>query len=329
MTIEIQEKRFASRYFALPLVEMAQQRGVHPDISLAGSKLFHQDLITQDPAISFLQHSIIINNIIAQPSCREISFIYGQFLLNTLLSAFGELLFNCCDINQLLRVLTLKGEQILPWLHFRRFASDEHICLVFSPALAKPNKGVERFIYEMYASLICGYLKWRCLDFNAQLQFPYAKPTLSAQYLSHLHLNYSFSSQDFAINISKDSLRSLQRDAFPCVVAAKMRAMPNTERGFLSEVHHLILKHPKVQSEHLAQILGVSPATFKRKLKLHGTSFVAERDAMQRQQAMFYVKEQGLSNEQAAQALQFNDITNFRRAFKRWTGLLPSQLRKV
>ena len=32
------------------------------------------------------------------------------------------------------------------------------------------------------------------------------------------------------------------------------------------------------------------------------------------------------SNDEVAQRLGFNDITNFRRSFKRWTGRVPSEL---
>jgi len=35
-----------------------------------------------------------------------------------------------------------------------------------------------------------------------------------------------------------------------------------------------------------------------------------------------------MNNEQVAAHLHFNDITNFRRAFKRWTGLTPSDSRQ-
>ena len=37
----------------------------------------------------------------------------------------------------------------------------------------------------------------------------------------------------------------------------------------------------------------------------------------------------GYSNEEVAAYLQFNDSTNFRRSFKRWTGLSPSALRQL
>ena len=37
----------------------------------------------------------------------------------------------------------------------------------------------------------------------------------------------------------------------------------------------------------------------------------------------------GYSNDEVASYLRFNDTTNFRRSFKRWTGLAPSSLRRL
>ena len=39
------------------------------------------------------------------------------------------------------------------------------------------------------------------------------------------------------------------------------------------------------------------------------------------------INNQAFSNEQIAAYLGFHDANNFRRSFKRWTGLTPSMLR--
>ena len=68
-------------------------------------------------------------------------------------------------------------------------------------------------------------------------------------------------------------------------------------------------------------------ATFKRKLKQHGSSFQELQDQLRKQQAVYWLQLQGLNNEESAIKMEFSDIPNFRRAVKRWTGLTPSQLR--
>jgi AraC-like DNA-binding protein len=73
----------------------------------------------------------------------------------------------------------------------------------------------------------------------------------------------------------------------------------------------------------------MSAASLKRKLSEHQTSFSDLHDNIRRQQAIFYLQVQKLNNEQSAVKMAFSDITNFRRAVKRWTGLTPSELRQV
>lgn len=76
-----------------------------------------------------------------------------------------------------------------------------------------------------------------------------------------------------------------------------------------------------------AQHLGLSPATLKRRLAAEGTHFQAELDALRSHLAMLLFRFGGLDNDAVARRLGFHDVPNFRRSFKRWTGLTPSGLR--
>ena len=86
---------------------------------------------------------------------------------------------------------------------------------------------------------------------------------------------------------------------------------------------------PQQNLETVAQHFAMSPATFKRKLKQHHTRFSALQDCINRQTAVFNIATLAQSNETLAGELNFSDLTNFRRAFKRWTGTTPSQLREL
>lgn len=92
-------------------------------------------------------------------------------------------------------------------------------------------------------------------------------------------------------------------------------------------IEQQIQQHGLASLEHTAEQMEMSVATIKRKLSQHNTSFQRLLDQHRQQQAIFKLTEQGLSNEQVAEQLNFNDPTNFRRAIKRWTGLTPSALK--
>ena len=85
----------------------------------------------------------------------------------------------------------------------------------------------------------------------------------------------------------------------------------------------------EVTLENVAIALNISTATLKRKLASHNTSYQQLLDLYRKQQAIFLLTELGHSNEKVAYALKFSDITNFRRSFKRWTGLTPNALKEA
>jgi AraC-like DNA-binding protein len=78
----------------------------------------------------------------------------------------------------------------------------------------------------------------------------------------------------------------------------------------------------------LARQLNLSPRTISRKLKLEKTSFQEILDEERKRRAINYLTQTELSITQITHELNFNDSAYFTRAFKRWTGYLPSHFRK-
>ncbi len=73
--------------------------------------------------------------------------------------------------------------------------------------------------------------------------------------------------------------------------------------------------------------LQISPATLKRRLSDAGCSFQPLYDRMRSERAVIELLIAGASVEQVGARLHFHDSSNFRRAFKRWTGMTPSSLK--
>ena len=101
--------------------------------------------------------------------------------------------------------------------------------------------------------------------------------------------------------------------------------------GLLDRLYGHLLAHIRepLQLESVALALGLSASTFKRKLQKHGTHFQEQLDQARKHVALYLYQVRGYSNEEVAGYLQFNDTTNFRRSFKRWTGLVPSEVRQL
>jgi AraC-like DNA-binding protein len=91
-----------------------------------------------------------------------------------------------------------------------------------------------------------------------------------------------------------------------------------------------MLSHPlgELNEEDAAAILFVSKRTLARLLEKEGSSYKQIRDQILSQQASGYLRNSDLSVDAIAFLLNYYDSANFRRAFKRWFNLTPSQYRE-
>ncbi|WP_407670616.1 helix-turn-helix transcriptional regulator [Paraburkholderia dioscoreae] len=79
--------------------------------------------------------------------------------------------------------------------------------------------------------------------------------------------------------------------------------------------------------DSVAAQLGVPPRTLRRKLAEKGNCFRAVQDSVLAQRALMYLRESNLPVLEIAARLRFTDVSNFRRAFRRWTGTIPAENR--
>ena len=76
-------------------------------------------------------------------------------------------------------------------------------------------------------------------------------------------------------------------------------------------------------TEHVAEVLGVSPRTLRRRLKDEATSHQQLLDQVRNELACSYLEGGGLSVTEVAFLVGFSDASAFHKAFRRWTGESP------
>ena len=78
----------------------------------------------------------------------------------------------------------------------------------------------------------------------------------------------------------------------------------------------------------LATALRVSPATLRRHLARHGSSYRLALDAVRRDLAIDMLVRRHADIAETAAALGFSESSTFQRAFKRWTGVAAGEYRR-
>lgn len=80
--------------------------------------------------------------------------------------------------------------------------------------------------------------------------------------------------------------------------------------------------------EDVAERVGMSPRSLKRRLAERHTSYSTLLDRQKRDRALLLLRSDLLSLEAIAEQLDYSDVANFARAFRRWTGVTPGAFRK-
>ena len=89
-----------------------------------------------------------------------------------------------------------------------------------------------------------------------------------------------------------------------------------------------LLPNGKCSRTEVADALCMSPGTLQLRLSQRGTSFQQLLDDTRKDLARSYVQQPARSMTEITYLLGFGDTSNFTRAFKRWTGMSPTDFRR-
>jgi AraC-like DNA-binding protein len=109
----------------------------------------------------------------------------------------------------------------------------------------------------------------------------------------------------------------------------QMLARHSREENLILDVRRILLRTPGQfpDMEAVAAELAMSSRTLRRKLGELGGNFSSVIDDVRRQLAVDYLQNSSLTLDDISTLLGYTEPTNFRRAFKQWTGHPPSHYR--
>jgi len=110
-------------------------------------------------------------------------------------------------------------------------------------------------------------------------------------------------------------------------LSRRLAAMSLRDRVHSLYVHNLNRGKPLPSLAMIADEVGQSVSTVRRSLAQEGASVRALRDEARRDVALSLLRHDAPKVEDLAQRLGFRDVDSFRAAFRRWTGMTPSQIR--
>ncbi|MEN0039139.1 MAG: AraC family transcriptional regulator ligand-binding domain-containing protein [Cellvibrio sp.] len=332
---EIDTPFIAAHQWPAALIDLALGRGQEEHKLLRGTGIFYADILSGNLTVSPQQCFQLIENARKHHNANELAFLLGHRLFPGNYAAAGNALVNATNLQDALDSLTSYKILLVPLLNPRIIYEQERLVIYWQGTGA--NEATQLFLLEMMATALGALSRW--LGGEAlpwQFYFTCTQPAHTEQYEVHLDGEVHFNAAANAMAIAREHLHRPWKNTSPSARVIAQRAAEQQlaelqlQQGFLAEtytyLHNNIHSNPNL--EKTAEDFGMSSASFKRKLKKHNSHFQEQYDSVRKDLAIYWLSHEGWTNEQVAQKLHFYDAANLRRAFKKWTGALPSKINK-
>jgi AraC-like DNA-binding protein len=320
---------------AVSLVEYLHSKGFSDSKILQNTTITKKMLQQEDCLYSFRQMQQLIRNALTLSKTPELGLIIGAQENISSWGLLGYAIMSCKTF----------GAAVQVGMRYQRAAQ--------TTVLARTHReeGREAFIAVSPHSL--GEL----LPFCVEEQFASAMSVFEAitgKKLAPLEVNLSYKAPPYAqkyedffqcpVNFNQSTcslVRDAKLDDVPLIHSnpATAKLSEKLVKDFIlrhkegdnivQEVRYRLLRIPGQfpNIEMVAQELGMSQRTLRRNLQQQGVSFSDIYDDVRKGLAIEYLQSSNLTAENIAQLLGFAEQSNFRRAFKRWTGKPPSSYR--
>ncbi|MDP1977059.1 AraC family transcriptional regulator [Undibacterium sp.] len=324
-----------AEYHAAQILSYARDRELDDDLILRGSDLIAEHITQGLCRISPQQYLQLLGNALQALRSADSSFMLGQQMLPGHFGSVSHALLQAQNLRQALDILCMHATRLCPLLKPRYSAGQDYSILYWMDSYGAPS--LRPAIVEMHMTAVvamCRWLSGRRLPWRFCFNRSAARHT--EQHEVHLGGELRFNCHLDAMLIASEYLdlpwpRGNALAANLALQQARQEALLMDETpSLLNAVYDYLLAHIRCSPslEQLAAAFGVSPASMKRYLARQGTHFQAELDQVRTHVALYLFQSLQYDNEAVAHHLGFHDANNFRRSFKRWTGVTPSLLKE-
>jgi len=331
-------QRLFAPYKIAVLVETVAEQGIGPQAVLAGLDLSEESLADPSTLVSIRQYIDACENVIAAGAEPSTPFRVGARLHLSAYGMYGYALLCCPTMRDYFDFAVKYHALATPTLHISWRETEQAAIWEFTD-IHKNAMGAEvrRFLIRQqmaqHVTHVRDVVGANALPLQALISFPadglervheqyLGCPCLFDQPVDELH--YPHALLDEAPQLANRLTVSILRDTCDRLIGeAKISS------GVAGEVYQILMMTPNQfpGMEAVADQLMITTRTLRRKLVAEQTSYGSILDDVRCSLATEYLRTTRMSTEDIAAKLGFSDNTNFRRAFKRWTGKSPRQVR--
>jgi AraC-like DNA-binding protein len=320
------------------LFELAVSKGADPDILTKRSELELQWLDKPDTRVPFGTFKALMLN--AKALCKDPAFglHFGEESDFAEMSIVGLICQSAAtmgeafhQMNRYARLaIEVEGHAVGNRFELKKIGGE----MWLEDKRRNPNEFPE-LTESTFARFICETAKhFGTAPFARFIHFTHAEPEYRTEYDRIMKAPITFDSDRNAICIHESwlSIRTNLKNRYVFGIFsdradALLAELQKTEttKGRVESMLMPILHTGKVGMDQIATKLGLSRISLYRRLKAEGTSFERILDELRCNLAIQYLKGKKTSVNEVAYLVGFSDPAAFSRAFKRWTGVSPSE----
>jgi AraC-like DNA-binding protein len=320
--------------YILILIDMVEGQSCTRQQLLAGTTLAETGLSDIGARISDADFTQLVNNAQALTGDHALGLKLGLRLNLSAHAVLGQAFMNSRDLGQIMDLFLKYYHLLAPALHLEFEILDDQCVLT---TVSSPEDTLAQFSYElMYAAIVNtlrGLLNRPGL--RVRIEMPYPEPAHSALYYEIFGENVHFNCPSGRITFNRDLLSTPLPSSNPALRSlyeaecARLLADLQEEDSVAEQTLRLLrkLEGQYPQMPQLANMLNLSPRTYRRRLDEEKCSYQELLDQVRAEHATRYLQNTRLPLSSIAYMIGFNDASNFRRAYQKWTGQSPKQVR--
>ncbi|HVU04766.1 MAG TPA: AraC family transcriptional regulator [Polyangiaceae bacterium] len=317
------------------LIETAVAFGASRSDLIEGTGVAPETFELPDARISYAQFQRLEENALRLTKNPALGLYYGERAHVVHLGAVALVAMSSADVQSALIAVLEHQRAFLPgWVfEFRVDGPIGRIAL----REALPRGDLRVFATEAVAvgfHRVCRQILGREPPL-LELHAAYPRPAHHAEYEKFFRVPVLFdqpvSEAVFDARVLQDRMEgsdpAMAARAARYVAAERIQASGNA--SIVDDVRRVIGGYRRTRPDlgDVARELGTSARSLRRNLHENGASFQALLDEARRARAEDFIRQTNLRVEQISTELGFTDVRSFRRAFKRWTGRTPMEVR--
>ncbi|ADZ92976.1 AraC family transcriptional regulator ligand-binding domain-containing protein [Marinomonas mediterranea] len=306
------------------LNDLLMEFGELPDVFLRKTRLFQDNFFSLERKVSAEQMAQLCYNATLTDYRSDLAFQLGQRLLPSALQSWSQGMQHAPTLNDALYLLMNSTSHWSPLISIERRQTEDRLFFVFRDSFGLLQDNIHKRFVMTYSMEAFRYACDWLLPINTAVDWQFELedvPENLEEYSGVWGKELSVGVKRYSVSISNQCARSaLKMPSQGLYQTVLAEVMNNETYSIVEEVRSYLAQDVSCipSLEALCEYAGMSLATLKRKLKKHNTSYQMLVDQIREDEGHFLHDRMFYTEADLVEHFSFYDVSNFRRARKRW-----------